>query len=71
MTFTKIQRSQQVDCEDVIEEMNFLTSEKKTQLIYEENQNDNYDDKDHHCDWRDAETRQLVMTLMFLLLSEQ
>ena len=50
--------------------MNFLTSEEKTQMIYEEDQNDNYDDEDHHSD-RYAETRQLVMTLMFLLLSEQ
>ena len=67
----KIQRRQQDDCEDVIEDMNFLTSEEKTQMTYEEDQNDNYDDDDHQCDRQDTETRQLVMTLMFLLLSEQ
>ena len=69
MTFAKIQRRQQDDCEDVIEDMNFLTTEERTQLTYEEDQNDNCDD-DYHSD-RDTETRQLVMTLMFLLLSEQ
>ena len=70
VTFAKIQRRQQDDCEDVIEDMNFLTSEERTQLTYEEDQNDNYDDDHHHSD-RDTETRELVMILMFLLLSEQ
>ena len=59
VTFARVKRREQDDHEDIIEDMDFLTSEERTQFIYEEDQNESCDE-DHHSD-QETETRQLVL----------
>ena len=59
VTFARVKRREQGDHEDIIEDMDFLTSEERTQFIYEEDQNESCDE-DHHSD-QETETRQLVL----------
>ena len=56
VTFARVKRQEQDYHDDVIEDMDFLTSEERTQFIYEEDQND----EEHHSD-QETETRQLVL----------